>query len=226
MLEELQVTVSDTFTDPTASRASAAMDQLPRITMGGVATYPRKPSVNAVGDLVLTEPRALLALAAPGRLRLFDTLRREGPLSRAALSAALGEDRTAVEAALAEFEACGLAFAEDGEWRAAGRGFVFEMPDDPEGQEAARQLANAVLLQYVDLPRRWLEDDEPRLPVDWLRASGAFNARMSLTPDELRELQAGLEVLIEPYATRKAADAPDGAASVRILAYFMPEASA
>jgi DNA-binding transcriptional ArsR family regulator len=192
-----------------------------------VATHPRKPTpiVNAVGDLVLTEPRALLALAAPDRLQIFDTLRSEGPLSAAALAAVLDENPNAVEAALAEFEACGLAFAEGGEWRTTGRGFVFEMPDDPEGQEAARQLANAVLLQYVDLPRRWLEDDEPRLPVDWLRASGIFNARMTLTPDELRQLQAGLEDLIEAYATRKAADTPDGAASVRILAYFMPEAS-
>ena len=190
-----------------------------------MAKHPRKPLVNAVGDLVLTEPRALLALAAPARLRLFDTLRREGPLSLAALSAVLDDDGTAVEAALEEFEQCGLAFAEDREWRAAGRGFVFEMPDDPEGQEAARQLANAVLLQYVDLPRRWLVDHEPRLPVGWLRASGAFNARMSLTPDELRELQAGLELLIEPYAAREAAATPDGAASVRILAYFMPEAA-
>ena len=180
--------------------------------------------MNAVGDLVLTEPRALLALAAPGRLRVFDMLRREGPLSRAALAAALDEDATTVKAALEEFESCGLASAEEGDWRAAGRGFVFEMADDTEGQEAARQLANAVFLQYAELPRRWLEDDEPRLPVDWLRASGAFNARIELTPDELRDLQAGLELLIEPYATRKAADAPDDAASVRILAYFMPEA--
>ena len=70
------------------------------------------------------------------------------------------------------------------------------------------------------------EDDEPRLPVDWLRASGAFNARFELTPDVVREFQAGLEVLIEPYATRNEADTADGAASVRILGYFMPEASA
>ena len=190
-----------------------------------MATHPRKPDVNAVGDVVLTEPRAFLALAAPVRLQIFDTLRRDGPLSLSALSSALDEDETAVEAALEEFEACGLAVAEDRKWSATGRGFVFELPDDQEGQEAARQLANAVLLQYVDLPRRWLEDDEPRLPVDWLRAAGTFNARMSLTPDELRELQAGLELLIEPYATRKPADAPDGVASVRILAYFMPQAS-
>jgi predicted transcriptional regulator len=191
-----------------------------------VGTNPPKPSVNAVGDLVLTEPRAMLALAAPGRLRVFDMLRRQGPLSPAALATALGQDAATVEAALAEFEACGLALAHDREWRAAGRGFVFEMPDDPEGQDAARKLANAVLRQNVDLPRRWLDDDEPRLSVDWLRASGAFNARFALTPEELRELQAGLEVLIEPYATRTEADMPDGTAPVRILAYFMPEASA
>jgi DNA-binding transcriptional ArsR family regulator len=190
-----------------------------------MTTHPGRPSVNTVGDLVLTEPRALLALAAPARLRIFDTLRREGPLSPAALSAALDEDGPAVEAALDEFEVCGLAVAEDGQWRAAGRGFVFEMPDDPEGQEAARQLANAVLLQHIDLPRRWLEDDEPRLSIDWLRAAGSFNARMALMPDELRELQAGLERLIKPYVARQAADAPEGAASVRILAYFMPDAA-
>jgi DNA-binding transcriptional ArsR family regulator len=168
----------------------------------------------------------MLALAAPGRLRIFDTLRREGPLSAAALSAALDEAAPSIEAALAEFEACGLADAEEGVWRAAGRGILFELPDDPEGQKAARQLANAVLLQNIDQPRRWLEEDEPRLPVDWLRASGALNARLALTPDELREFQAGIELLIEPYATRKAADTPEGAASVRILAYFMPGAPA
>ena len=181
-----------------------------------------RPDINAVGDLVLTEPRAMLALATPARLRTFDTLRRDGPLSLAALTAALDEDASTVEAALEEFEACGLAVAEGGEWRARGRGFVFELPDDPEGQQAARQLANSVLRQNLDLPRRWLDDHEPRLAIDWLRASGAFNARIALMPDELRELQAGLERLIEPYATR---NAPDGASSVRIVAYFMPEAS-
>jgi DNA-binding transcriptional ArsR family regulator len=187
-----------------------------------VATDPSKPIVNAVGDLVLTEPRALLALASPTRLRIFDTLRREGPLSVAALSASLDEDEGSVQAVLEEFAECGLAVAEDGEWRAASRGFVFEVPDDPEGQAAARQLANAVFIHYVDLPRRWVEDHEPRLSLEWVRAAGVFNARLALTPDELRRFQAELERLIEPYATRE--DAPAEAVSVRILGYFMPEA--
>lgn len=181
--------------------------------------------MNSVGDLVLTESRALLALAAPSRLRLFDTLRRDGPVSVSALSAALAEDEGSVQTALQEFAECGLASLEGNDWRAAGRGFVFEIPEDPEGQAAGRRLANAALLYYADVPERWVENHEPRLSLDWLRAAGMFQSRVALTPDELRELQAGLELLIEPYATRKAADTPDGAAPVRILAYFMPEES-
>lgn len=189
--------------------------------MGPVTAPPDRPTVNSVGDLVLTEPRALLALASPSRLRIFDQLRRDGPVSAASLSAALDEDEGSVRAALAEFAECGLASAESETWRAAGSGFVFEIPEDPEGQKAGRRLANAALLYYVDLPRRWLEDDEPRLPLEWLRAAGVFHSRVALTPEELRELQAGLERLLEPYAGR---DAPTDARPVRILGYFMPEA--
>jgi hypothetical protein len=178
--------------------------------------------VNSVGDLVLTEPRTLLALASPRRLRIFDQLRRDGPLSAASPAAALDEDESSVQAALEEFAGRGLASREGADWRAAGSGFVFEIPEDPEGQAAGRQLANAALLYHADLPRRWLENDEPRLSLEWLRAAGVFHSRVALTPEELRELQAGLERLLEPYSTRDAA--PDDAAPVRILGYFMPEA--
>ena len=87
--------------------------------------------MNSVGDLVLTGPRALLALASPSRLRLFDTLRRQGPLAVGPLAAAVGEDESSVQQALEEFAECGLALVEDGAWQTAGRGFVFEIPEDP-----------------------------------------------------------------------------------------------
>ena len=180
-----------------------------------------EPTVNSVGDLVLTEPRALLALASPSRLRIFDQLKRDGLVSAAALSATLAEDESSVRAALEEFAECGLASEEDGDWRAAGSGFVFEIPEDPEGQAAGRRLAKAALLYHVDRPRQWLEDDEPRLALEWLRAAGVFHSRIALTPEELRDLQAGLERLLEPYARR---EAPADARPVRILGYFMPEA--
>ena|SRR5918992_2552132 len=176
------------------------------------------PEVNPVGDLVLTDPQAMLALANPVRLELLDRLRREGPATAAEL--------TSSEDHLHELERFGfVSQGEDGRWEAVAKGLVFEIPDDPEGQAAARQLANVMLLNYVEEPRRWVADDEPRLELDWVRAAGMLNARVALTPDELRGLQQDLERLLEPFLTRDPADLPPEARRVRVLSYFLPEAS-
>jgi hypothetical protein len=171
--------------------------------------------VNTVGDLVLTDPEAMRALADPARLALHDRLRREGP--------ATAEELGADEAQLEELEHHGLVARSADGWSAVGKGFVFEIPEDPDGQEAARQLSNTMLLSYAELPGRWVADDEPRLDLDWVRASGLFNARVAITPDELRGVQERLEELLEPFITRTAV--PEEAAPVRILAYFLPEAA-
>ena len=59
-----------------------------------------------------------------------------------------------------------------------------------------------MLLNYVDLPRRWIADEGPRLKLEWVRAAGVLNARVTVTPDELRGIQEGLERLLEPFLTR------------------------
>jgi DNA-binding transcriptional ArsR family regulator len=179
------------------------------------------PELNAVGDLVLTDPRAMRALADPLRLALHDRLRRHGPATTAELAAHQAATEPAVEEHLRELEASGLVTSGD-RWEAVGKGFVFEIPDEPVGQEAARKLTRVMLLQYVDLPRRWVAEDEPRLALDWARAAGLFNARVTVTPEELRGLQERLEQLLEPFLTRDAA--PADASEVRILGYFLPEA--
>ena len=127
--------------------------------------------------------------------------------------------------ALGEFAECGLALVEGGAWQTAGRGFVFEIPEDREGQAAGRQLANAALLHYSDAPRRWVDEHEPSLPLDWIRSAGLFQARVALTPEELRQLQGDLELLLEPFTNREAGDVPEEAATVRIVSYFLPEAA-
>jgi DNA-binding transcriptional ArsR family regulator len=178
--------------------------------------------VNSVGDLVLTDPRAMRALADPVRLGLLDRLRREGPVTAAELSSSL--QAGGIKGHLETLERFGLVTRQENRWSAVAKGFVFEIPDDPEGQAAARRLGNVMMLNYVDLPRRWVADDEPRLKLDWARAAGLFNARLTVTPEEVRDLQEGLERLIEPLITREADDVPDDAARVRVLAYFLPEA--
>jgi DNA-binding transcriptional ArsR family regulator len=188
------------------------------------------PRANSVDDLVLADPAAMRALADPFRLALLDRLRREGPATAAELSAHVQATRSAIEGHLQELATFGLvsrrAPASDIErsrWSAVGKGFVFEIPDDPEGQAAARSLGKAMLLHYVDLPRRWVADEEPRLALDWVRAAGLLNARVTVTPDELRGIQEALERLLEPFLTRESDDVPAEAGRVRILSYFMPE---
>ena len=187
------------------------------------------PLVNSVGDLVLTDPQAMRALADPIRLALLDRLRRDGLATAAELSTSVQATRSALEGHLKELATFGLVSrrgasdTEGSRWSAVGKGFVFEIPDDPEGQAAARSLGNAMLLHYVELPSRWVADEEPRLEVEWVRAAGLLNARVTVTPDELRSIQEALERLLEPFLARAVDDVPAEAARVRILSYFMPE---
>jgi DNA-binding transcriptional ArsR family regulator len=181
------------------------------------------PELNAVGDLVLTDPQAMRALADPVRLELHDRLRRHGPATAAELAAHVGATEQAVEEHLRALEAFELVTHGD-RWAAVGKGFVFELPDEPEGQAAARELSRVMLLQYVDLPRDWVAEDEPRLGLEWARASGVLNVGVTVTPDELRGLQEEAERLLEPFLTREPAEAPAEAGRVRILGYFLPEA--
>lgn len=187
------------------------------------------PRLNAVGDLVLTDPAAMRALADPLRLTLFDLVRRAGGATSEALAEQADEDAARVDRDLRELASFGLiegTTAADGEmhWTPVGKGIYFEIPEEPEGQAAARQLSKAMLAKYADLPATWLRDDEPKLEVDWARAAGLFNARVELTPREVGDIHDGLERLLEPFTTRSPDEMPTGVRPVRILSFFMPEA--
>lgn len=184
------------------------------------------PEVNAVGDLVLTEASEFRALADPLALGLTDRLRAASPATTAELASWTGASDAEADARLAELERVGVVTRDTDGWRSIANGVVFEIPDDPDAQAAARALTGAMLLQYVDLPRRWVADTEPLLELDWARAAGMFNAGVALTPGELQAVQEELEKVLAPYLTRRAEDAPGGARRVRLLAYFMPEAAA
>jgi DNA-binding transcriptional ArsR family regulator len=184
--------------------------------------------LNAVGDLILTEPRELRALADPLRLTLFDLARRHGPVTTTELARLTEQDRASVEGHLRELESVGVveqAVADGGDaaWTTSVKGISFEIPDERRAQQAARDLSNTMLAKYADLPTTWVREEEPKLELEWARAAGLFNARVDLTADELRGIQVDLERLLEPFTARPAEDVPAGAAAVRILAYFLPE---
>jgi DNA-binding transcriptional ArsR family regulator len=149
--------------------------------------------LNAVGDLI--EPRELRALADPLRLKLFDLVRRHGPITTLELAGLTEQDRASVEGHLRELESVGLverAVADGGEqaWTTSVKGICFEIPDEPKAQQAARELSNVMLAKYADVPTAWVREEEPKLELEWARAAGLFNARVDLTAEELRGIRS------------------------------------
>jgi DNA-binding transcriptional ArsR family regulator len=179
--------------------------------------------VNSVGDVILSDARTIGALADTDRFELVERLRALGSASVAELAAASGTTEAAVGEMLARLAEAGLVSAAGvGRWAAVGRGLLLEVPDDPEGERAARQLASIIMLRNADIPRRWAADDEPHLDRAWFRSAGALNARLTMTPAELDEFQQQIERLMEPYLHRDPSTA--GTGPVRLLAYFLPSA--
>lgn len=180
-------------------------------------------TVNEVGDMVLTRAAEMRALADPVRLAVMDRLTRQGASTTAELAGHAGIEADAAADHVKALAEVGLVEPDGDRWKAPGRGIYFEIPDtDAEAQAAARQLSNAMLLNYERMPREWVEGAEPKLELDWAQAAGLFNAGLSVTADELRTIQADLETLLTPYLNRD--DPPAGSRRVRILAYFMPSA--
>jgi DNA-binding transcriptional ArsR family regulator len=183
------------------------------------------PRVNELGDLEITDPRAMRALAHPVRLTIFERLQRHGPAPVVELAESAGTTPSAAGRHLRQLAQHGLVVQGEGIWKAVGTGIYFQPADDDESQAAYRALANQLFLRVDELPRRWMAEDEPRLDGDWRRVSGHSNARMTMTVEEAAELDAQMEKLLEPYVARDPSEAPGGARPVRWLRYVMPEAS-
>lgn len=97
-----------------------------------------EPLVTSIGDLVLSEPQVMRALADPFRLALLDRLQRDGPATDAELASTLHASRSSIQEHLHELERFGLitccgdaADAAESRWCAVAKGIFFEIPTDP-----------------------------------------------------------------------------------------------
>lgn len=178
---------------------------------------------NPHGDLVLTDPAVIRLVAEPERYAVLTHLQRDRRATAAVLARDLGLEEPVVEEHLRVLAEHQLVRPADGAWEALGTGLLVELPDDADGQEAARLLTTRMFVEAAGLPTPWWTDDEPRLPTDWRQVAGLINARLWMTTDEVRELNERVEELTAPYAKRAEADAPEGARRVRVQCYLMPE---
>lgn len=111
--------------------------------------------VNRLGDIEITDPKAMRALAHPVRLAILERLQRHGPATATRLSPDVGATPSVTSWHLRHLAGFGLVRdAEAGtdrrerRWEAAARGFRFEMPEDDEGQSAARVLSREMFARF------------------------------------------------------------------------------
>ncbi|MFC7387076.1 ArsR/SmtB family transcription factor [Sphaerisporangium rhizosphaerae] len=188
---------------------------------------------NRLGDIEITDPQAMRALAHPVRLAILERLQRYGAATATELSPYVGATPSVTSWHLRHLAGFGLVRdAEPGpdrrqrRWEAVARGFRFEMPEDPDDQEgraAARVLSREMFLRSADLASRWVAEVEPELEPEWLRHAGLANTRLVVSPDELAAIEDAIERVLAPYVTREQAARPADGRGVRLLRYVLPE---
>jgi DNA-binding transcriptional ArsR family regulator len=179
---------------------------------------------NPFGDLPVTDPQAMRALAHPVRLAILSYLQREGPATATMLAPHVNATPSVVSWHLRHLAGFGL--VEDADppsgdrrqrwWKSLARGFSFELSDDP----AAEMLADQLSATAQEQVREWTNSIRDSLPPEWLRLSGLSNTRVKVTTDELEAIADGINELLAPYALRESA--PDGARHVRVLRQYLP----
>lgn len=200
------------------------------LTKANVRGYFREMSLtNPMGDVEVTDPRAMRALSHPTRLAILSRLQRHGPSTATQLAPHVGATPSVTSWHLRHLAQFGL-ISEDASpdrrqryWKAAARGFRFEMPGDEEGRAAGHMLRDALHQTNLSQLARWVERVQPHLDPEWDRVAGASNTRLDVTAAEASEIQDAIEQLLAPYVHRSHAALPAGADTVRFLRYVMPE---
>ena len=189
---------------------------------------------NPFGDVQVSDPKAMRALAHPVRLAILEQLQRHGSATATELSPTVGATPSVTSWHLRHLAGFGLVrdSAPDPDrrqrrWEAVARGFSFEVPEDPddeEGRAAARVLSRQMFERYADQPLRWAAQTEPDLDATWRRLAGLSNTRVVVTADELAALEEAIVSLIAPYVTRPVDERPADGRGVRLMRYVLPEA--
>lgn len=187
---------------------------------------------NRLGDIEINDPKAMRALAHPVRLAILERLQRHGPATATQLSPDVGATPSVTSWHLRHLAGFGLVRdAEAGtdrrerRWESVARGFRFEMPEDEEGESAARALSREMFARSAGLPHRWVAETEPQLDQVWRKKAGLANTRIVVSPEELAVIEDAIESVLEPYVTRDPAQRPNGCRGVRLLRYVLPEAA-
>jgi DNA-binding transcriptional ArsR family regulator len=165
---------------------------------------------------------AVRVLAHPLRSRLLGQLRLTGPATATELAALLSTNTGATSYHLRKLESVGLV-ADTGEgegkrrvWRASTSFHNFhpsDYRDDDDAAAAAGWLQRDYVRRMAERAERWLDVAE-RWPADWVDAAGVSDTFVTVRADQLRDLQAELNLVLDRW--RSAGERDPAACRVQV----------
>ena len=193
------------------------------------------PAAAQRGQLTLTDPRALRALAHPVRLALLEAL-REGPLTATEAGEIIGESPTTCSFHLRQLSRYGFVEETGGgkgrarPWRRTHTGWTAPVqPGNAEFMQAAQLLDHVLLDRHLARIRQFV-NSVSTYPPDWQQAAHFSSSVLHLTADELAELTAAHQAVTEQFmgrwATRTQAPRtrPAGSRAIEVIFTAFPTA--
>lgn len=175
--------------------------------------------------------RQIRVLAHPLRIRLLGQLRLDGPATATRLAEALETNTGATSYHLRQLAEAGLVVEEDRPgsgrqrwWRALHQLSTWQRsdyPDDPDAAAAVDWLESYQLNQLVRRVEAWRLRAPGESP-EWRDVAGMGDYALTLGAEQLREMHADLEQLIENHRSRALADPQPDARPVLFFYGAMP----
>jgi DNA-binding transcriptional ArsR family regulator len=181
----------------------------------------------------ITDPRVMRALAHPARIEIVEYLNDSGAVVTATECAGMvGLSPSATSYHLRELAKYGLVEQApsrgDGRervWRSSGTRLHIDADPEqgPDGRAATTALIDMYLNRDLARVRQWVTQQDGE-PSEWRDSSTLTGQRLLLTADELRDLNAQVLALLEPYRLRERRDtAPEDARKVAVTYMAFPE---
>jgi DNA-binding transcriptional ArsR family regulator len=182
--------------------------------------------------MTITDPQVMRALAHPARLTIMEHFSTTGDgmtATEAAEVVGLSPSATSYHLrALARYglveEAPSRGDARERVWRSAVQGWGYEAGHqaDPEALEAEETLTEMFFQREMERARAWMRQshDEPK---EWYDAVMLSTSVLTVTAEELVELNAAMLKLMEPYRRRtRQPNAPEGSRTVAVHYKTLP----
>lgn len=192
---------------------------------GAKARAPRK---RALTHKVLTDPKAIRALAHPARLAVLEALSDGAELTATDCAEVAGITPSAMSYHLRALQRWGFveraASSADGRerpWRATASGWQIDSTPDAVAATATSAVVSSMFDRLrADVAAYFLRE---RLETKrWREAAAIESRRLWLTAEEAAQLQRMYKKFVDARSDRSAADHPDGARRVRVTRVLIP----